>query len=254
MIEKFKLKEGAYYVGTCRNTNIAKWFNGKFIFINLFFDKPYVETISYFGDVKELNRDGFIPIHEIEVNLNEIYDEKNNADYKNYARRMHLNSKSNLDGECWKPIHNYVGLYDISNYGRIRKCNGNMIMKQNFSRDYLVIGLSDESGIRKTHRVHRLVAKTFKYNDNTQLEVNHINGIKTDNRGINLEWVTHSENSKRTYVSGNKIKKLTPEMVVEIKRMLNDDCSQIKIAEKFNIGRSTISEINTNKKWVNIKI
>jgi len=140
-------------------------------------------------------------------------------------------------------------MYYVSNLGRIKKRNGNKIMKQNFSRDYLVVGLTNNNNhIRKTYRVHRLVAITFKNNSDIALEVNHINGIKTDNRDINLEWIKHSENSKHTYTSGNKIKKLTPNMIVEIKKMLNNGCVQKEIASKFNVSRSTISEINTNKK------
>jgi DNA-binding NarL/FixJ family response regulator len=166
---------------------------------------------------------------------------------------MYLNLNESVDGECWKPIPNYVGLYEISNYGRIRKCDCNKIMKQNFSQDYLVIGLSDGSRIRKTHRVHRLVAMAFNCSDNPHLEVNHINGVKSDNRDINLEWISHSENSKHTFVSGNKTKKLTPEMVMKIKKMLKNGCIQKEIAEKFNVSTATISEINTNKKWINIK-
>jgi predicted XRE-type DNA-binding protein len=42
-------------------------------------------------------------------------------------------------------------------------------------------------------------------------------------------------------------------MVVEIKNMLKKGIMQKEIAKMFNVSRSTISEINTNKKWINIK-
>jgi predicted XRE-type DNA-binding protein len=253
MIKKIDLKEGAYYLGICRNTKVAKWFNGKFIFIGFEFNRPYIETISCFEDVKEHNTDGFIPIQEIDINYNIINEEKNKVDYKNYARRIYLNlNNKDINGEIWKPILNYEGLYYVSNMGRVKKHNGNKIMRQNFSRDYLILGLS-ANGQRKTVRVHRLVAMTFKNDYSNTNEVNHINGIKTDNRDINLEWVEHSENSKHMYTSGNVTKKLTPDTVIEIKNMLSEGGIQKEIAKKFNVSRSTISEINTNKKWKNIK-
>jgi DNA-binding NarL/FixJ family response regulator len=98
------------------------------------------------------------------------------------------------------------------------------------------------------------VAIAFKDNDNKNLVVNHINGIKTDNREINLNWVGYSENSRHTYTSGIYTKKLTSNKVIEIKNMLNEGIMQKDIAKKFNVSCSTISEIKTNKKWINIKV
>jgi hypothetical protein len=256
MIDKIKLKEGAYYIGTCRNTNIAKWYKGKFIFINFNFGNPYIEDIDYYGDVKNISVDGFIPIKEIIIDVDNIIDERNLQDYKNSARKIYQNLKiDNLKDEIWKPIPNYEGLYYASNLGRIKKHNypnGDKILCQNFIRDYLVVGLTDYSGSRKTLRVHRLIAMTFKNSNNSNLIVNHINGIKTDNREINLEWIERTENSRHTYTSGIYHKKLTPDMVREIKLMLKTGEKQKKIAQKFNVSYSTISEINTNKKWINI--
>jgi len=195
MISKKDLKEGCYYIGTCRNTNIAKWYNGKFIFINMFFDKPYIEEISHYSDVININQDGFIPIDEIKINFNDIVEEKNKQDYKNYGRNIYRNLDSNdISTEVWKPIvlDGFMLDYSISNLGRVKKTSTNKIIKQNFIRDYLVVGLTHHKGKRKTYRVHRLVASAFCERKNKkQTIVNHINCVKTDNRALNLGWVEH---------------------------------------------------------------
>ena len=255
MIEKYKLFKGAYYIGTCRNTNIAMWDGNKFIFINYYFTEPYLESVAYYGDVKDKNIDGFIPIKGIEVDFIDIKNARLEQDYKNYARKIYLNlGQNDMHNEIWKPIPEYEGLYYASNYGRIKKHDGNHIMKQNFSRDYLIVGLSGYDHKRKTLRVHRLVAMTFKpIKDFVLYEVNHENGIKTDNRDENLECDKHKSNSEKIYTSGNYFKKLKPEMVSEIKNLLNSgNILQKDIALKFNVSRSTISEINTGKKWINV--
>ncbi len=255
MIKKYELKRRTYYFGTCRNTNFGMWDGEKFIFINFFFETPHIDSILHFEDVKFESYDGFIPIREVPFEYNEIIDVRLSQDYKNSARKIYKNvNNKDLSNEIWKPIPEYEGLYYVSNLGRVKKHDGNKIMKQNFSRDYLIIGLTGYDRKRKTLRVHRLVAMTFQPNDEHNiLEVNHDNGIKSDNRNSNLEWTTHKSNSEKIYTSGNYHKKLKPEMVVEIKNLLNSaEITQIKIAKKFNVSRSTISEINTGKKWVTI--
>ena len=66
---------------------------------------------------------------------------------------------------------------------------------------YLRIGLTKDN--KKTNfLVHRLVAISYLENIDNKIQVNHINGIKTDNRLDNLEWATREENMQHAYKNG----------------------------------------------------
>lgn len=68
-------------------------------------------------------------------------------------------------------------------------------------RDYLAYKLC-HLGVEFTIQAYRLIAKTFIPNPENKAEVNHINGVKTDNRVENLEWNTHTENVRHSFKTG----------------------------------------------------
>ncbi len=77
-----------------------------------------------------------------------------------------------------------------------------MIIKTRINNDgYVDVRLSKD-GKEKTTFLQILLAKAFIPNLENKPEVNHINGIKTDNRLENLEWVTHSENIETCLQNG----------------------------------------------------
>lgn len=102
--------------------------------------------------------------------------------------------------EIWKPVKDYEEIYEISSLGRIRRIKGR-ILKQCLRAGYFAVDLSFK-GKRKTKSIHRLIAEHFIDNLENKPEVNHINGVKTDNRIKNLEWVTTSENRIHAYKNG----------------------------------------------------
>ena len=90
--------------------------------------------------------------------------------------------------EIWKDIKGYEGLYQVSNYGKVKNVNTNKILKQ-FLTDkvYCKVSLSN-CGNKKHLRVHRLVADAFIPNPDNLKQVNHIDENKQNNNADNLEW------------------------------------------------------------------
>lgn len=129
------------------------------------------------------------------------------------------NAKSGLFimKEIWKDIKGWEGYYQISNLGRVKslyrivphKLKGKKTIFERIlkpciaSPGYYSLGLRKDCKV-KCARIHRLVALHFIPNPQNKPEINHKNGIKTDNRIENLEWVTRSENEKHAYKIGLK--------------------------------------------------
>ncbi len=104
----------------------------------------------------------------------------------------------------WNSINSNKKNYLINNSGFILSLKNRTIkiLKRRIDRaGYFTVRLTQD-GNTKTHFLHRLIAETFVPNTDIKPFVNHINGIKTDNRIENLEWVTHSENVQHAFDTG----------------------------------------------------
>lgn len=122
--------------------------------------------------------------------------------------------------EQWRDIPGYVGIYQVSNIGRIRTCEGKTtyterhgirhwkqrIIKQKVCKN--AYGRKDarvvlwKDGKERTWLVARLVGLAWCCGYADGLTINHINGNPLDNRAENLEWVTLSENIRKGYANG----------------------------------------------------
>lgn len=139
-----------------------------------------------------------------------------------------------LDGEIWKPILCFEGLYEASTFGRIRNLGKGLkktkvvIMKQRINRGYLRICLSKNGG-QFYFMVHRLVYEAFngripkfkhkgKSHGSEMLEINHKDENKLNNRLDNLELVTRTQNNKY----GNRIKKAAATMSKRVYQYTKD--------------------------------
>ncbi len=105
--------------------------------------------------------------------------------------------------------------------------------------------------------IHRLVAEAYIHNNNESfVMINHINGIKHDNRVENLEWCDSTRNNQHAYQTGlnsckgtkNSQCKLSSEDVRKI-RELYPDMRIIDISKLYNVCESSISQIVHNRTW-----
>lgn len=103
--------------------------------------------------------------------------------------------------EIWKDIRDYEGIYEISNFGRVKR-EKKILKSSKNSMGYYLVSLS-KNGKSKTYSIHRLVAETFIPNPSNFSCVNHKDENKENNKLDNLEWCTYQYNT--TY--RNAIKK-----------------------------------------------
>lgn len=173
--------------------------------------------------------------------------------------------------EVWEDVVGYEGLYEVSSHGRVwatvrigftdskrtgghfRKQGGQFIKGFINKLGYVQLPLRKD-GKTKLHTVHRLVAMAFLPNQDK--EVNHIDGVKSNNLLGNLEWSNRRQNALHsTRVLGknrgesNSQTKLTKEQVLEIKELLETGSTQTELGALFDITNHAIYRIQHGFNW-----
>lgn len=111
---------------------------------------------------------------------------------------------------------------------------------------------------------HRMMMETYNPIEGMEnLEVNHIDGNKLNNKLENLEWVTREENMKHLVDSGlsekcsnkgttNGMAKLTEEDVLEIRKLHSEGLRNFELMKIYNVGKSAMSNIVNRNSWKHI--
>ena len=172
-----------------------------------------------------------------------------------------------IETEIWKPKKDYEGLYEVSNFGRVKslgngKSKKSKLLKPGKNKQGYLFVIFYKNGKRKTFRVNRLVAEAFIPNPDNLPQVNHIDENKENNIVENLEWCdckyninygTHNERSAKTRINGKLSKpvlqlSLTGEFIKEWESVR--ECGRNGF-DKGNVSACCRGERKTHKgfKW-----
>lgn len=180
--------------------------------------------------------------------------------------------------ETWKPVLGWESYLEVSEDGRVRYLARNRVCRRNGSKflmplaakeasqyvgknGYAQIAIMVESKRTKLF-VHRLVAAAFVPGYSEELCVNHINGVKTDNRAENLEWIPKSVNTQHQWANGlanlrgeaQPTSKLNAKQVRIIRSLLSRGIPANQIAILADVSASTIYLIRDGKRWNSLPV
>ena len=195
--------------------------------------------------------------------------------HRTSPKRKPDNTPQNLDGEIWRDIQGYEGLYMVSHYGRVKSLGRAVgihpllggtrqptakLLRSGTVGRYARVALCKDGQI-SYQSVHHLVLEAFLRPRPPGMQGCHNDGNHRNNHLDNLRWDTPGSNAADRILHGsnasgsrNGNSKLTEAEVVQIRLMLNDNIDQWTIARLFNVHQGTISSIKTGGTWNNITL
>lgn len=160
--------------------------------------------------------------------------------------------------EIYKIVPDTEGMYSISNLGNVRN-NTTMYILNPFvtAREYLQVSIQFTSRANRISiDVHKLVIRAFVPNPDCKPYANHKDGVKTNNRADNLEWVTPAENNEHAVKMGlissgedSYLHILKENEVLEIICKLKNGSRNIELAREYKVAHNTIDDIRCNRTW-----
>lgn len=168
--------------------------------------------------------------------------------------------------EIWKPALGLEALIEVSDAGRVRRLDGLIRKPQPHRKGYLVLKLWI-GGKARTRTIHGLVAEAFIGARPPGAQVNHIDGVKTNNHASNLEWSTAAQNNAHAITtglrppssfrgplrpqrgSGNYNAKLTEPEAHAIRARLANGESGGFLSREFGVSKSAIYAIKYGRRW-----
>lgn len=122
-----------------------------------------------------------------------------------HAKKLGLSKNKKFTQDKFEISFDLKGIVDgycVTNHGRVyNKKTGYLVNSRLGGHDYYRVSLS-VNGIKKDYLLHRLIGIGFSPNPQNNPVINHISGLKTDNRPFNLQWTTIAENNKHAHANG----------------------------------------------------
>lgn len=162
-----------------------------------------------------------------------------------------------LAAETWAPIvgpvDGFNGRYEVSTLGRVRRISGPLCgllwpLKSWLSKGYPMVELSLGYRKRKRISVHRLVAHAFLGPKPHMHHIDHIDGDRTNNRLINLEYVTQGENNKRAAM--RRRTKVSLIALNQLRRLADMGMTNRDLAMRYGVSFHTIKKLKAGRAWI----
>lgn len=165
--------------------------------------------------------------------------------------------------EEWRSVPGFEGRYEVSSLGRVRNVKRRrLLLPSRSTTGYLAVTLFGGSVRKQSFKVHRLVLMAFSGQQDTRLDVNHLDGNKLNNALANLEWCSRSENMHHAFATGlcvgakgesNHQSKLTDQIVYQIRiRHFSHNESPALIARDVGVSRPCVVLALSGETWKHV--